>query len=366
MTRILVIEDADPLRQDIVEMLQFEGYEVFGAENGRIGVEMAHEHQPDLIICDIMMPELDGYGVLAELKKDMRHLITPFIFLTAKTDRSDIRQGMGLGADDYLTKPFVASELIETIEARLQKHKVYDELLQEKMRHLSDNILTALPHELRTPLNTIIGFSDMLISEADHIEAEQITEWSQYIGIAAQRLYRLVENYIMYIQIEIAMQDAEPSTANEEMLLDYPKSFIEYFSTQKFQQAGRDNKLLVHKLNDDATIFVSEFHLTKMLEEVLDNALKFSEANTPVIIETTLQDNRYYVSITDKGRGMTQEQINSIGAYQQFDRWLYEQQGSGFGLLLVKRLATIYRATFEIESGQGRRGTSVRIGFNVV
>src|SRR5690606_34418328 len=102
LKKILVVEDEQSLRKDIIEMLSYEGFEVLGAENGRVGIEEARKHLPDLIICDIMMPELDGYAVLDELRKETRTAAIPFIFLTARTDKMDRRLGMEQGADDYL------------------------------------------------------------------------------------------------------------------------------------------------------------------------------------------------------------------------------------------------------------------------
>src|SRR5687768_15229318 len=98
MTKILVIEDVHYLRDDVIEVLRFEGFDVRGAENGLVGVEVAREYMHDLIICDIMMPEMDGYGVLETLRSDLKTATIPFIFLTAKTDRVDMRHGMGMGA----------------------------------------------------------------------------------------------------------------------------------------------------------------------------------------------------------------------------------------------------------------------------
>lgn len=122
MKKILVIEDEELVRNNIVEILDTVDFRVIGASNGGIGVQLAEEHLPDLILCDVMMPELDGYGVLAALRSNPVTATIPFIFLTAKGDKTDIRQGMNLGADDYLTKPFRRKELLGAIEARLIKH----------------------------------------------------------------------------------------------------------------------------------------------------------------------------------------------------------------------------------------------------
>lgn len=124
MKKILLIEDNAEVRENTSEILSLANYEVLVAENGRVGVDMAQRQKPDLIICDIMMPELDGYGVLHILSKNEQTAAIPFIFLTAKTEKTDIRKGMNLGADDYLTKPFDDTDLLNAIEARFRKNAI--------------------------------------------------------------------------------------------------------------------------------------------------------------------------------------------------------------------------------------------------
>jgi DNA-binding response OmpR family regulator len=126
MSTILVIEDNNEIRENTAEILQLAGYETFTAENGKIGVEMALRERPDLIVCDIMMPVLDGYGVLHLLNKNDSTRNIPFIFLSAKTERTDLRKGMEMGADDYITKPFEEIELLNAIEVRLKKKAVLE------------------------------------------------------------------------------------------------------------------------------------------------------------------------------------------------------------------------------------------------
>lgn len=121
MKRILIIEDEPEMRRNLATVLRLERYQALTAENGRSGLEMARRESPDLILCDVMMPELDGYGVLQQLRADARLSVIPFIFLTAKGERDDLRSGMNLGADDYLTKPVPKSELLQAIQARLRR-----------------------------------------------------------------------------------------------------------------------------------------------------------------------------------------------------------------------------------------------------
>lgn len=165
MKKILVIEDEPTVRANIIELLEAEDFYAIEAENGFIGAMRAREHLPDLVICDVMMPELDGYGVLTALREEPVTATIPFIFLTAKADKVDLRQGMELGADDYLTKPFTPDELLGAMAARLAKQEVvmqqYNiehqraETLQHKVQEIEectftkDDLLNQFQQELR-------------------------------------------------------------------------------------------------------------------------------------------------------------------------------------------------------------------------
>jgi diguanylate cyclase len=156
MTTILVIEDVETLREEIMETLSYEGFDVLGAENGVVGVQIAKTYLPNLIICDIAMPELDGFGTLVALRQEPKTSMIPFIFLTAMTEKADMRQAMQLGADDYLTKPFTSEELLSAIASRLQKYNLvkehyYDEIkvVGERFKYLSHHDeLTQLPNRV--------------------------------------------------------------------------------------------------------------------------------------------------------------------------------------------------------------------------
>lgn len=135
--KVLIIEDNNDIRENIVEILELAGYTVFAAANGKTGVEQANKNLPDIILCDIMMPELDGYGVLYMLNKNPELSAVPFIFLTAKAERVDLRKGMEMGADDYLTKPFDDMELLNAIESRLKKTEAQKNFFSKPLDQLS-------------------------------------------------------------------------------------------------------------------------------------------------------------------------------------------------------------------------------------
>ncbi|MEP6279742.1 MAG: response regulator, partial [Nonlabens ulvanivorans] len=138
MKKILIIEDDAALRENTAELLELSDFEVITAANGRLGIEQAQNNKPDVIVCDIMMPEVDGYGVLEALSLDVSTNQIPFIFLSARTDHKEVRKGMDLGADDYLTKPFEEEELLNAIETRLAKAEVFKSLLNNLPQPSSD------------------------------------------------------------------------------------------------------------------------------------------------------------------------------------------------------------------------------------
>ncbi len=123
MTKILVVEDEANIREKLITVLGFEGFETLGAADGRVGVELARAEHPDLIVCDIMMPDLSGYGALRELRADPNTAAIPIIFLTAAASRADMRKGMELGADDYITKPYTVEELLAAVRTRLSRQR---------------------------------------------------------------------------------------------------------------------------------------------------------------------------------------------------------------------------------------------------
>lgn len=145
---IVLIEDNNEMRENIAEILELADYQVFEAPNGKKGVTLIQEHHPDLIICDVMMPELDGYGVLKIVANDNRTSDIPFIFLTAKSEKGDFRKGMNLGADDYLTKPFEDLDLLDAVETRLKKHrKEKEEATEAPQTKFSIEDLEKLPED---------------------------------------------------------------------------------------------------------------------------------------------------------------------------------------------------------------------------
>lgn len=165
MKVILVIEDDAAIRENIVEILELEGYKVFSAPNGKLGVELAEKEIPNLVLCDIMMPQLDGFGVFMHLSKNLKTAGSPFIFLTGKAELTDKMSGLQLGADDYITKPFDPDLLVTTIKSKIEKHEEKIEELNQRLLCYLDELekmLHLTSHRVRSPLSTCMGLINLL------------------------------------------------------------------------------------------------------------------------------------------------------------------------------------------------------------
>jgi len=193
MNKILIIEDELTVRNNIVRILKAEKYNPISAENGNIGLKMAQEYLPDVIICDIMMPEMDGYEVLTKLQENHQTKLIPFIFLTALAERTDYRKGVELGADDYLVKPFDADELLKAVRIKLKKKDLLQENLKELYHKLEnfknfmetkDGMIDNFNQEMRRPLGNIKLALEMLEKESNP-ELKQ-----RYVGILRHEFER--------------------------------------------------------------------------------------------------------------------------------------------------------------------------------
>lgn len=349
MTKILVIEDDESIRASIVDILTLSDYEVEAAIDGVDGVAKAQAYDPDIILCDVMMPKLDGHGVLEEIKKIPSLSRVPFMFLTAKSNIQDIREGMLLGADDYLPKPFSGDELLSAIQTRLERHAQSQKYDIQQMEAARQYINLTLPHELRTPLTTIMGYVEILDEEVDNMDSDMIHSMLASVRGATGRLSHLIENYVAYGQLQLLLNDPEviQEIRNNSLVHGFD-GLIAQSAEQVAYHVKRINDLVLDV--ESVSACISFEHAKKILEEIMSNAFKFSPDGTPVTIIGKINNDRYVVSITNHGRGMTAEQIANIKVNNQFERDIYEQQGAGLGLVIAQQILDIHGGDLIIES----------------
>ena len=355
MKRILVIDDEPLLRETVRLALVGKGFDVIEAENGTLGIEKARQQLPDLILCDVNMEKLDGYLTLSALRNEPTTSAIPFILMTGMADNAGMRHGMELGADDYLPKPFKIEELYAAVEARLNKAEALRREAEKKLSDLRANISMMLPHELRTPLNGILAFGEMLAADAATLSAKEIAEMGQVIHDSGKRLERLIENFLIYAQIELLGADAQKVNALRQKQTQSPAKLIEAHAVGQARAADRVNDLMLDLA--DHPVRISEDYLARIVDELVQNAFRFSPSGKRVSVTLSGLPNGVVLSVTDQGRGFSTEHITKVGAYMQFERQIQEQQGLGLGLVIARRLAELHGGTLSIQSERGTRTT---------
>jgi len=360
MKKVLAIDDTQEIRFIITETLNLFGFQTLVAEDGVTGMKMAQEQLPDLILCDINMPNLDGYGTLKALRENDATATIPFIFLSGATDRITIRKGMELGADDYLTKPFTPKELMAAVNTRLEKQAELQRLSDRKLNELRGNLTLALPHELRTPLNGILGLANLMIDDYAQMPPEEVLESARFIHESALRLHRLIENFLVYSQIELMASESKKLVMNASIKPVLIQDVAPSLARKVAARHKREGDLLLKIEN--ASLFVPTENLAKIVEELVDNAFKFSEPGKPVLVAAEVMGGKFQLTVADKGRGMNPEQISRIGPHIQFERKTFEQQGAGLGLFIAKRVTELLGGEFLIDS-RSTLGTTVKITF---
>lgn len=348
MAKILIVDDDAQLRSTIQMVLKLKGYEVIDADNGVTALKLARAVLPDLIISDVNMPQADGYTALAELRKDPTTAAIPLILMTGNVEAAGMRKGMDLGADDYLDKPFAMNALLKAVETRLKQRDTIKQTAEKKLAELRANLSLMLPHELNTPLVGILGYGEIISSCADSLQPAELAEMGKNILESGQRLQRLIQNFLIYSQLELLRADDKEIAAMRAKRITDANEALTLVARTKAQSVNRLNDLRADICHGG--VCCSEDLLSKVVEEILGNAFKFSKPGTPVQFSVVPEGKLLKLVIADHGRGMKPEYINSIAAYVQFDRRQHEQQGSGLGLIIAKRLIELHGGTLLIES----------------
>ena len=346
---VLVIDDDERWRDFIAEYLAQSGHRVRMATDGAAGLALAAE-RPDVILCDVVMPGLDGYAVLEALHRQPGLREIPFIFLTGRVDRADQRRGMVLGADDYLTKPFKPGELMDAIRTVIAKRTAP---VAEFRRHAEvrrREVRAPWGHELLTPLNGILGAAFLLESEYKDIDRQELRELAASIRQSAERQLALARKLMQHFQLEkftetgwsdpTAMMNGGTGTEDEAQLAA--------------RNAGRTADLRV--ACELAAVRISPDLLRAAVGELVENACKFSRAGTPVTVTGRVVDRIYRIEVTDAGPGMSAEECAGIAVFRQFGREKHEQQGLGLGLSIVQAIARLHQGGLSLSSGPEGRG----------
>ncbi|MBC7871041.1 MAG: response regulator [Chitinophagaceae bacterium] len=350
---LLVVEDDIHLLSGIRDILELDHYTVMTAQNGKQALDVlqtVNGTPPDLIVSDIMMPHMDGLDLLQAVRKNERWVAIPFIFLTAKGEKSDIQRGKKLGVDDYLVKPFDADDLLVAVESRLRRQQSINKIQAGAISDLKRNILTILNHEFRTPLTLVVAYADMLKTfGTEDMSEDELLLFLRGVNSGADRLRRLIENFIMLVELETG--DARKNFAYRKHPISDLSSIVVTARDQIFQQ-DEVTHTCVTEIGDDLPVILGDHDFLMMIvRELIDNAVKFSPPEKPVCIKLHKGDHTLILEVIDAGRGIHDSEYDYIWrSFYQINRERFEDQGSGAGLAIVKGLVELHDGTVSIES----------------
>lgn len=355
MTTILVIEDEYFVRSNMLELLEAEGFATLGAGGGQEGLSLARQRHPDLILCDVMMADLDGYGVLAGLQEQPETATIPFVFVTAKTARGDWRQGMQLGADDYLTKPFTSQELLDVVAVRINKRAQVNKLqtqLQEmeKLSLLKDDLISTVSHDLRTPLMNMKMAIEMLrVSQ----ESEQRDKYLEILRNECLRETELVNNLLELQRLEDQGNHLSQETIQ---LAPWVKALVQRFQVRL---DAVDHLLRVDVPEGLPPLHSDRNSLDRLMTELLNNACKYTPTGghlqlSLIPLEPPGMEPKLRFRLGNEAEIPPEALPKLFNKFYRVPAGDQRQQGgSGLGLTLVKRLVDALQGDILIASQQG-------------
>jgi DNA-binding response OmpR family regulator/anti-sigma regulatory factor (Ser/Thr protein kinase) len=361
--KILIIEDTDNVRENIAEILESEDFETHAAENGEVGIDMAKKIQPDLILCDIMMPGMDGYQVIERLRSEEITATTPFIFLTAKGTVENIREGMLAGADDYIPKPFTIEQLLSAVNTRLQRIESIKEEVEEVVKTLSKKMGLPFASDINEMMKAIVGFSEMISSGYMDMEKHEIADLANLILSAGMRLKKTVSKTLNFYRLEALEVNREELENLKQVVVESVEDVIEYSARNISINARRDNDLVLSLV--PAKIRIPVDILEMIIEELIENAIKFSTRKTEIMVETVVIKDSYNILIRDEGVGISNKQIKRVDAFVRYEDRVESNSGLGIGLHNAKKATELFGGTFSIDS-EDNEGTIVTVRLPLV
>ena len=366
MTKILVIEDEEVVRNEIVTWLNDEGYEVTGIPEVQAGIEYVLHNRADLIVYDIARPLLDGYGVWLEVHAHLAAAQIPFIFVTAGESSEDIRKGMALGADHYLTKPFDRQELVQAIQARLQKTAAQEQkhrrdikklqmvLTEERdLRMLNAKMIAMFSHDFRNPLMIILTANQLLRGFGDRMDEERRLVHMARIEVATNQLVQMLDDMLIIAQMDAGKLDYDP----EPLQISH---FLEHI-VEEFRILNSTTHQLLFESHFTSTVLADPRLLRQIVANLISNALKYSPQGGEIRFSLEGEEGKQYVfTVQDHGIGIVEaDQEHLFDAFVRGTN-VSNITGSGLGLAIVKQAVDQHGGTIQLENQSGL-GTMIRV-----
>lgn len=355
--KILVVDDLPENIKVLGSILKNEGYNIAVANDGNMALKITKNIMPDLILLDVMMPNMNGFELAEILMNDNSTSHIPIIFITAKTEIEDIVEGLNIGAVDYVTKPFNPTELLARVYNHLELKFSKDLITKQKkeleeLNKSKDKFFSIVAHDLKSPFSGFLALTELLDVDNESMTKDDIKSLSHKMNIAAKNLYSFTENLLEWSRNKMNKIEYAPQQLN---LIGIVENLVKIFKDtleQKDIKVDLLNKLDAVKMN----VFVDSYMLNTVIRNLLSNAIKFSYRGSRIdIIFNDFDENNYSLIFKDYGLGMSQEQLESLFKIDNkfVRKGTDNEKGTGLGLLLCNDF---------IEKNNGRILVDSRIG----
>ena len=348
-TKILIIEDNLDILDTLTDLLEDADYNVLKAKNGKQALEQFH-HQPDLILCDIKLPDTDGFSLLHSKQKQQNLMFVPFIFVSAKNRMQDVRKGILEGADDYIPKPFTNDEILKTISKHLSYKKDSIKIINELVKDQISDLNRSLPHEFNTALTPIFGYAQMLRKDFETFSEDEIQTFLSDIISSAKKIKRLSDNlvFINWLKSRNAEQFHIDHDLNKVASKPIINNAIDNIANDFFNGIHSKNRFNIRLKAD--YVYCYKNHLKKCITELVNNALKFSKPESTIQINSFYEDDSFVFMIKNVPKEMPsslKNKLNTINAANS--TYQYKAKGLGLGLLICKKISELYDHSFELK-----------------
>ena len=364
MAKILIIEDDAAMREETLRWLTLEAHDVLSAENGVSGVKHAFAYQPNLIICSISLPQLDGYSVLAEIRANPATVDIPFIFLTTTDDYQERRERATFETDSYIAKPFTPPQLLEAVQSRLKKKAAQEQAQQHQINQLTEalaqeheqrllkvKLVAMFAHDFRNPLTSILSSNSLLHDFGDLMDASRRTVHKNRIDASVWRLLQMLDEMVLISQLE---------STKPELKLE-PLNVGQFFQriAEEFQAIHEDYHILFES-RFSQIIMIDPRLLQQIAANLISNAIKYSPEGNEVHITLDKDNEQFLLVVQDHGIGIpAADQIHLFEAFQRGSN-VADVVGTGLGLAIVKQAVELHRGSIQFDSKIGV-GTTITV-----
>lgn len=351
---ILIVDDNKKNLQVLGNFLHEEGYKIAIAQDGYQAIKLAEKIKPGLILMDVMMPGIDGFEACLNLKSKKELKDIPVVFLTAKSETTDIIEGFKKGGVDYITKPFKKEELLVRVKTHMELENARKmlKITAEELKAANagkDRLFSIIAHDLRHPLANLISLLELLLFDYERLTKENIIKCFKEIKDSTDETFNLLQNLLQWSRNEMGNLNLKPT---QFMIADSVNSAIALFK----QSSGKKNITIDYQSGDNVKVFADKDMVDSILRNLLNNAIKFSFENSSIIVTDKISDGKVEIKIQDFGKGIPEDIKKELFDKNKVitTRGTKNEKGTGVGLNLCREFVEKNNGSLWFESEEGK------------